>query len=109
MPFAGGWPVTRFDVIRDAKNDPSISPEKFHEALGYGEAQMITATFQLTDIDDYVHFNSDAAGKLYEEMTNIFHENAVGVRPPEETVKHWGAKMVETQNTYGTLPATMEE
>jgi multiple sugar transport system substrate-binding protein len=109
MPFAGGWPVTRFDVIRDAKNDPSISPEKFHEALGYGEAQMITATFQLTDVDDYVHFNSDAAGKLYDEMTNIFHENAVGVRPPEETVKHWGEKMVETQNTYGTLPATMEK
>ena len=109
MPFAGGWPVTRFDVIRDAMNDPNITPEQFHEALGYGVAQMVTAEFQFADIDDYVHFNSDAAGKLYDEMTNVFHENATGVRSPEETVRQWGAKLLETQNTYGTLPATIEE
>ena len=106
MPLAGGWPISRTDVFKDAK--ANVDPDKYHEALGYGEAQMITAQEQFADINDYIHFNSDAAGKLYDVMTDVFHENAIGMRTPEETADVWGRRFVEVQNAYGSVPASME-
>jgi multiple sugar transport system substrate-binding protein len=107
MPLAGGWPISRIDVFRDAK--ANLDAETYHKAFGYGEAQMITAEAQFADIANYIHFNSDAAGKLYDVMTDVFHENAIGMRTPEETADLWGRRFVEVQNAYGTVPASMEE
>ncbi|MDR1801829.1 MAG: extracellular solute-binding protein [Lachnospiraceae bacterium] len=109
MPLSGGWPVTRFDVVESAQANPDVDEATYHEAFGYGEAQIETAEYQTPYINDYLHFNSDAAGKLYDEMTTVFHENAVGVHTPEETVKIWGEKLVDVQNTYGSVPASVEE
>ena len=107
MPLAGGWPISRFDVFADAK--VNLDPDVFHEAFGYGEAQEITAKAQYPDINDYIHFNSDAAGKLYDVMTDLFHENATGVRSPEATADKWGEELVRVQNDYGSIPARIEE
>ena len=108
MPFAGGWPISRFDVAEAALEDPAIDEATYHEALGYIEAQRITSEAQFADINNYIHFNSEAAGRVYDLMTNIFHENAIGERTPEETVNEWGRRVVEILNRYGSVPAREE-
>ena len=108
MPQAGGWPISRFDVLRDAKEN--LDEASYHEAFGYGEVQMETAAAQLDDINDYIHFNSAAAGKLYDIMTDLFHENANGIKTPEQVADEWGSKFVEIQNQYDSaVPARIEE
>ena len=106
MPLAGGWPISRIDVFKDAK--ANLDPETYHKAFGYGEAQMVTAEAQYPDISNYIHFNSDAAGKIYDVMTDLFHENAIGMRTPEETAELWGTRFAEVQNEYGSVPASVE-
>jgi len=51
-------------------------------------------------VDDYLHFNSRAFGKLYEQMTIIAHENATGTKTPAESVEAWKRALKRFQNRY---------
>jgi multiple sugar transport system substrate-binding protein len=107
MPQAGGWPISRFDVVDEARS--TLSAADFHFSFGYVDVQMETAIAQLPDLEEYIHFNSAAAGKIYDLMTDVFHENAIGNRTPKETADFWGREVVRLQNEYGKGIGAREE
>ncbi|MCP4400767.1 MAG: extracellular solute-binding protein [bacterium] len=102
MGDAGGWPVTRRDVLADALTEKGS--EGWNASWGDAEAVLDAWEAQTPDINDYLHFNSKAFGKLYEMMTIVGHENAVGKRSPAESVEEWIKQFTKVQNKYGILP-----
>ena len=95
-----GWVSARRDSIlaTDYKNP------KTHAELGWISTIVETWDAQAPDVNDYLHFNSAAFGKLYEQMTIIGHENAIKKRTPAETVKEWDKKFSRLQKKFGKLP-----
>lgn len=55
---------------------------------------------QEPDVDSYLHFNSRAFGKLYEQMTIIGHENAIGQITPARAVENWKRALQRFQNRF---------
>ncbi len=96
----GGWVSVRRDVLED----PQYRDPKWHRQFGWTRPTLQTWDEQLEDVDDYLHFNSAAFGKLYEMMTIIGHENAIQQRTPAEGVKEWVRVFTELQTKHGKLP-----
>jgi multiple sugar transport system substrate-binding protein len=95
-----GWASVRTDVLTDPKwKDP-----KYNKPCGWIPPVLATWKAQAPDVNDYLHFNSAAFGKLYEEMTIICHENAIKKRTPEESTKEWVQKFGRIQRKFGQLP-----
>lgn len=99
-----GWVSAR----RDSVEDPEYQVEEWHHEFGWVEPTLHQWDQQYEDIDTYLHFNSDAFGKLYDEMTVIAHENAIGERTPAESVNLWIQSFNELQTRFGTLPVLDE-
>jgi hypothetical protein len=75
-----------------------------HAELGWIDTIVKTWDSQAPDVENYLHFNSAAFGKLYEVMTIIGHENAIKKRTPQESVEEWDKKFSRIQKKFGKLP-----
>lgn len=96
---AKAWPSVRIDVFEDPRYH-----DFRNQMFRWIPPTLVTWKAQLPDVNDYLHFNSAAFGKIYEEMTVIGHENAVGKRPPDEGVVKWLKVFTDLQNNHGQLP-----
>ncbi|MBE0477767.1 extracellular solute-binding protein [Candidatus Aerophobetes bacterium] len=96
----GGWVSVRRDVLEE----PQYRDPKWHRQFGWAPPSLDTWDEQLADVDEYLHFNSDAFGKLYEMMTIICHENAIRQRTPAESVEAWVRTFTDLQTRHGKLP-----
>ncbi len=98
--IAGGWAGTNRTVL--SGSDMTID-NKYKE-YGWIQPTLTQWAAQAPDVNDYLHFNSAAFGKLYEQMTIIGHENATGVKSPEQSVKAWEKAFNRLQKKFGELP-----
>lgn len=94
-----GWAGTRTDVLTEADKINAVEKQ-----FGWIPSTVMQWRDQSYAINDYLHFNSDAFGKIYDQMTIIGHENATGVRTPGESVALWVKQFSKLQAKYGTLP-----
>lgn len=92
-----GWASARRDAL--ASVDMS-DPEVAHKNFGWIEAVKMQWDEQAPDVESYLHFNSRAFGKLYEQMTIIAHENAIGSKTPAESVEAWKRALDRFQNRF---------
>lgn len=95
-----GWAGTNLDVLSGA--DKTVATK--YKEYGWIPPTLQEWKAQAGDVDDYLHFNSSAFGKIYEQMTIIGHENATGVTTPEESVAAWVKAFKRLQEKYGELP-----
>ncbi len=94
-----GWCSARRDSIEAAVAEADDSDASY-KAFGWIKPTIETWDAQLPDVDSYLHFNSKAFGKLYEEMTIIGHENATKVKSPAESVEAWQAAFNRLQGRF---------
>ncbi len=97
----GGWAGTNVDVL----SEPDKTIANNYSAYGWIQPTLRQWQIQSPDIDNYLHFNSAAFGKLYEQMTIIGHENATGITTPDESLAAWEKAFSRLQRKYGELPA----
>ncbi len=95
-----GFPSVRTDVLES----PEYREAKWYNTLGWVPPILKTWKEQLPDVNDYLHFNSAAFGKLYEMMTIIGHENAIGKNTAEESTEKWVKTFNKIQKKFGKLP-----
>jgi multiple sugar transport system substrate-binding protein len=95
-----GWASVRRDVLEDPKYKDPV----WYEKCGWMPVILKTWTEQFPDVNTYLHFNSAAFGKIYEMMTIIGHENAIGKRTAEESTNEWVKTFTELQNKFGKVP-----
>ncbi|MCY6379774.1 ABC transporter substrate-binding protein [Hoeflea prorocentri] len=96
----GGWAGTHAKVL----GEPDKTVETNYSAYGWIPPTLAQWEKQLPDVNDYLHFNSSAFGKIYEQMTIIGHENATKVTTPEESLKAWEESFDRLQKKFGELP-----
>ncbi len=96
----GGWAGTNVDVL----SGPDKTVETNYAAYGWIPPTLVQWKAQEADVDDYLHFNSAAFGKIYEQMTIIGHENATGVTDPDESLAAWETSFQRLQKKFGELP-----
>jgi multiple sugar transport system substrate-binding protein len=92
-----GWCGVRRDVL---ENPDYADMDRWYKEFGWVQPVLETWDAQLEDVNSYLHFNSRAFGKLYEEMTIIGHENATGVKSPADAVAAWQAVFKQHQNRF---------
>ncbi len=94
-----GWCSARRDSIEAALAEADDSDASY-KAFGWIEPTIATWDAQLPDVETYLHFNSKAFGKLYEEMTIIGHENATKAKTPAEAVAAWRVAFDRLQGRF---------
>ena len=60
-------------------------------------------------VNDYIHFNSAAMGKIYEMQIIELHNAAIKKYTPEECVKVVTKKTMQLQKKFGQLPIREEK
>ena len=60
-------------------------------------------------VNDYIHFNSSAMGKIYEMQIIELHNGAIGKYTPEECIKVITKKTMALQKKFGQLPIREEK
>ena len=96
----GGWAGTNITVL----GEPDKTIATNYASFGWIPPTLSQWQDQLPDVDDYLHFNSSAFGKIYEQMTIIGHENATSVTTPEESLAAWEKFFSQLQKKFGDLP-----
>jgi multiple sugar transport system substrate-binding protein len=94
-----GWASAR----RDALDAVDMQSENAYRQFGWIAPVLTQWEAQEPDVDTYLHFNSGAFGKLYEQMTIIGHENATGARTPAESVEAWRRAFDRFQGRFDTI------
>ncbi len=97
----GGWAGTSSTAL----SEPDKTIENNYKSYGWIQPTLEQWQVQHQDVNGYLHFNSSAFGKLYEQMTIIGHENAIGETTPEESLKAWEKSFRKLQRKFGDLPA----
>lgn len=92
-----GWASARRDAIAGVKDSAA---DDAYRNFGWIEPVLAQWDGQQSDVESYLHFNSRAFGKLYEQMTIIAHENATGQQTPEEAVESWERALTRFQNRF---------
>jgi multiple sugar transport system substrate-binding protein len=101
----GGLTVVREDVMKNPKyNAPDWRIVKM-----MGDAQL--ATFRASEpfVNDYLHFNSAAMGKIYEAQLPICHQGAIGELTPDEFVIRMNEMTMKFQKKFGKVPIREEK
>lgn len=96
----GGWAGTHAKVL----GEPDKTIETNYAAYGWIPPTLEQWDAQAADVDNYLHFNSSAFGKIYEQMTIIGHENATGATTPAESLEAWETSFGRLQKKFGELP-----
>lgn len=97
----GGWAGTNRSVLSAS----GMTIKDKYKEYGWIQPTLEQWAAQEKDLDNYLHFNSSAFGKMYEQLTIIGHENATGVKTPEQSVKAWEKSFKRLQRKFGELPA----
>jgi multiple sugar transport system substrate-binding protein len=63
-----------------------------------------TLDAHLPFVDNYVHFNSSAMGRLYEEQIQIGGDVMAGLLTPKEGMERWVKVFIEIETKFGDLP-----
>ena len=101
----GGWSGIRTDVY----NDPKYADPAWDKLVGKrGRICVETWDCFLPYINDILHFNSDAMGKIYEEQIIICHEAVTGKTTIDEGVRRMIDTTIELQNKFGSVPMREE-
>lgn len=100
-----GWSGIRMDVYDDPKYD---APE--WQNLVEKRAKFCSETWDALEpyVNDIIHFNSDAMGKIYEQQIIICHDAANGSITVDEAVRQLTDTTIELQNKFGTVPMREE-
>lgn len=112
LKYIGAY-ATQKEMIETGWAGPNVTAlSEFSKVVetnysSYGWIPSILAQWkdQLPDVNDYLHFNSAAFGKIYDQMTIIGHENATGVTTPEQSLAAWEEAFGRLQAKFGELPA----
>jgi multiple sugar transport system substrate-binding protein len=102
-----GFPGVRIDIMGDPKyqNDP-----KWKKPIGdRAYINSLALSVQNNYVNDYIHFNSAAMGKIYEMQIIELHNAAIKKYTPEECVKVITAKTIKLQKKFGRLPIREEK
>jgi hypothetical protein len=60
-------------------------------------------------VDKYMHFNSKAAGRMYEGHILPLHQMAGGMITPKDAVKWIITESIALEGTFGDRPIRVEE
>jgi multiple sugar transport system substrate-binding protein len=103
----GGFPGVRIDVMGNPmyQNDP-----KWKKPIG-DRAYINSLALQVQNnyVNDYIHFNSAAMGKIYEMQIVELHNAAIKKYTPEECVAVVTKKTMALQKKFGQLPIREEK
>lgn len=102
----GGWSGIRMDVYED----PMYEKPEWDKLIGI-RGRMLKQVWDMMEpyVNDIIHFNSDAMGKIYEQQIIICHEAATGITTIDEGVRKMTDTTLELQRKFGTLPIREEE
>ena len=102
-----GFPGVRRDIMGNPiyQNDP-----KWKKPIG-DRAYINSLALQVENnyVNDYLHFNSAAMGKIYEMQIVELHKAVVGEYTPEKCVKMITKKTMKLQKKFGQLPMREEQ
>jgi ABC-type glycerol-3-phosphate transport system substrate-binding protein len=100
-----GWSAIRMDVYDDPKYD---APE--WQNLVEKRATICSESWDALEplVNDILHFNSDAMGKIYEEQIIICHDAVTGQITVEEAVRQLTETTIDLQTKFGTVPISEE-
>lgn len=96
----GGFVPARRDVVEE----PMYLDPAQQDTFGWIPTMLETWDYQLPYVNNYLHFNSSAFGKIYDYMTELCHDVARGALTPEEGVEEWVKTFTELQTKFGKLP-----
>ena len=101
----GGWSGIRMDVY----NDPKYQKPEWDKLIG-NRGRMCKEEWDMMApyVNNIIHFNSDAMGKIYEEQIIICHEAVTGKTTIDEGVKRMTASTIDLQKRFGTIPIKEE-
>jgi multiple sugar transport system substrate-binding protein len=101
-----GWSGIRMDVY----DDPKYQDPKWDKLVGQ-RARMCKEEWDMMEpyVNNFIHFNSDAMGKIYEEQIIICHEAATGQTTIDEGVKRMTETTIDLQKRFGTIPIREEK
>ena len=103
----GGFPGVRRDIMGNPEyqNDP-----KWKKPIGDRvRVNSLALQIQNNYVNDYIHFNSSAMGKIYEMQIIELHNGAIGKYTPEECIKVITKKTIKLQKKFGQLPIREEK
>lgn len=102
-----GWSGVRMDVY----NDPKYEAEEWRTRVG-ARAEAIRQAWDLPGlyekVNDLFFFNSDAAGKVYEEQIVLLHQAAAGEKTIDQVVDELISVTIDLQTKHGSLPIREE-
>jgi multiple sugar transport system substrate-binding protein len=95
---AGAWGATQLPVL--------TNPQYYEFPLKARYLPWVNKTLDahLPFVDNYLHFNSSAMGRLYEEQIQIGGDVMDGSLTPKEGVERWVKVFTELQTKFGALP-----
>lgn len=101
-----GWSGIRMDVYED----PKYQSADWDKLIGL-RGRMVKEVWDMMDpyVNDIIHFNSDAMGKIYEEQIIICHEAVTGTTTIDEGVKRMTETTIDLQTRFGTVPIREEK
>jgi len=89
---------------RDIVEEPRYKKPEMHRKTGWVPAMLKTWDYQYQFVNNYLHFNSSAFGKIYDYMTELCHNVARGALTPKQGVEEWVKTFTELQTKFGELP-----
>jgi len=100
-----GWAGIRMDVYDDPKYD---APQ--WQNLVAKRADLCRGSWDAFEpiVNDILHFNSDAMGKIYEEQIIICHDCANGSITVDQAVRKLTDTTIQLQNKFGSVPMREE-
>jgi len=97
-------------IRRDVLDDPKYQTEEWWNKVGRRAAANTKAwDSQLLYVDGYMHFNSSAMGKIYEQQIIVMHDAAIGKPTPDEAVKEMTKQIIKLQRKFGELSIREEK
>jgi len=104
-----GWNGARMDML----SDPKYQSPTWHKSVLNGEGINVIMK-QLENmtperLNNTMNFNSDAAGKIYEQQIIIISDCLNGQYDAQACVDRLVSMTMEYQKTYGSLPITEEK
>jgi len=89
---------------RDVVEEPMYRNPELHAKTGWIPTMLYTWDYQYPFVNNYLHFNSSAFGKIYDYMTELCHNVARGALTPQQGVDKWVKTFTELQTKFGKLP-----
>ena len=97
-------------IRRDVLDDPKYKTAEWWNKVGRRASANTKAwDSQLPYVDSYIHFNSSAMGKIYEQQIIVMHDAAIGKLPPDEAVREMTRQIMKLQRKFGQLPISEEK